>query len=153
MDLCFAAECFDGVICAQVYEHVPDADRLMAEIHRVLKPGGVCYFAAGNRLQVMEPHYRLPFLSWLPRRLSHRYVRLAGKAPFYYERHFSYPGLKRLVRRFRRIDYTVRMIENPQRYGLSYMLPEGALKTRIARLVARRLYALCPGYIWLLEKR
>lgn len=152
MDLCFAAECFDVVICAQVYEHVPDADSLMAEIHRVLKPGGVCYFAAGNRLQVMEPHYRLPFLSWLPRSLSHRYVRLTGKAPFYYERHLFYPGLKRLVRHFRRIDYTAMLIENPSRYGLSYMLPEGKAKTKLARLVVRYFYPLCPGYIWLLEK-
>ncbi len=153
MDLCFSAERFDAVICAQVYEHVPDAARLMAEIERVLKPGGICYFAAGNRLQVMEPHYRLPFLSWLPRRFSHRYVRMAGKAPFYYERHLSYPGLKHLVRSFRRIDYTARIIENPSQYGLSYMLPERKAKTQLARLVVRYLYPLCPGYIWLLEKK
>jgi 2-polyprenyl-3-methyl-5-hydroxy-6-metoxy-1,4-benzoquinol methylase len=43
------AESFDVVICAHVYEHVPDPDRLLSEIWRVLKPGGLCYFAAGNR--------------------------------------------------------------------------------------------------------
>ena len=153
MDLCFAADRFDVVICAQVYEHVPDAQRLMAEIERVLKPGGVCYFAAGNRFQIMEPHYRIPFLSWLPRPLAHRVVRLAGKAPFYYERHLSYSGLLRLVQRFRCIDYTARLIENPQRFGLAYLLPEGTVKSRLARQVVRHFYPLCPGYIWLLEKR
>ena len=36
----------------------------------MLRPGGVCYFAAGHALQVIEPHHRLPFLSLLPRRAA-----------------------------------------------------------------------------------
>ena len=31
----------DVVICAHVYEHVPDAGRMLVEIHRLLKPGQV----------------------------------------------------------------------------------------------------------------
>jgi SAM-dependent methyltransferase len=65
---------FDAVICAQVYEHVPNAAILMDEIYRVLKSGGVCYFAAGNRLNIIEPHDHLPFLSLLPHPLAHAYV-------------------------------------------------------------------------------
>jgi 2-polyprenyl-3-methyl-5-hydroxy-6-metoxy-1,4-benzoquinol methylase len=83
----------DVVVCAHVYEHVPDAVALFREIHRVLKPGGVCYFAAGNRLQVMEPQYRLPFLSVIPKSLGHVYMRVSGKGHFYYENHLSYWGL------------------------------------------------------------
>lgn len=45
----FADDRFDMVLCMHVYEHVPDAAALLREIRRVLKPGGVCYFAAGNR--------------------------------------------------------------------------------------------------------
>ncbi len=152
MNLPFSPQSFDVVICAQVYEHVPDAWRMMAEIERVLKPGGVCFFSAGNRLQIVEPHYRLPFLSWLPGTLANRYVRFAGKAPFYYEKHLSCRGLKHLVKQFRRIDYTSRIIENPSKYELSYLLPEGSIKARMARLISRHFYFLCPGYIWLLEK-
>ena len=75
---------FDAVICAQVYEHVPDAAMMMDEIHRLLKPGGVCYFAAGNRLNILESHYHLPFLSVIPRPLAHIYIRWAGRGKFYY---------------------------------------------------------------------
>lgn len=66
---------FDVVICAQVYEHVPNAAMMVDEIYRILKPGGVCYFAAGNRLNIIEPHYHLPFLSLFPRPLAHLYVK------------------------------------------------------------------------------
>ena len=77
MDLAFEADQCDVVICAQVYEHVPAVAQLIREIHRVLKPGGVCYFAAGNRIMLMKPHYRLPFLSIIPISLANRYVRLS----------------------------------------------------------------------------
>ena len=39
MDTGFSAGSFDVVTCTHVYEHVPDSNRLMKEIHRVLKKG------------------------------------------------------------------------------------------------------------------
>lgn len=36
----FQPDCFDAVLCTQVLEHVPDRAMLIAEISRVLKPGG-----------------------------------------------------------------------------------------------------------------
>ncbi len=36
----FAGQAFDVVICSEVLEHIPDHRRAMAEIVRVLKPGG-----------------------------------------------------------------------------------------------------------------
>jgi SAM-dependent methyltransferase len=41
MALPFRAEAFDTVLCNQVLEHVPEGAVLMAEITRVLKPGGI----------------------------------------------------------------------------------------------------------------
>jgi SAM-dependent methyltransferase len=37
----FTANCFDTVICNEVLEHVPEPALLLAEVTRVLKPGGV----------------------------------------------------------------------------------------------------------------
>jgi ubiquinone/menaquinone biosynthesis C-methylase UbiE len=34
-------ESFDGVLCIEVLEHVPDPWRAVSELHRVLQPGGV----------------------------------------------------------------------------------------------------------------
>jgi SAM-dependent methyltransferase len=143
---------FDVVICSQVYEHVPDAEVLMDEALRVLRPGGVVYFAAGNRIMFNEPHYNLPLLSLLPRPLAHLYVKLSGKGESYYEKHFTYWGLKRLARKFRIVDFTARIIGDPDRYGAAYMVPPGSNKQKIAVFISKYFLWLVPGYIWVLVK-
>ena len=152
MRLAFGDACFDVVICSQVYEHVPRAERMMEEIFRVLKPGGVCYFAANNRLMWNEPHYHLPLLSVLPRPLANLYIRAAGRGSHYYEKHYSYWGLRHLTRRFTMYDYTVRIVTDPERYAAGYMVRPGSSKAAIAAFMARHLRWLMPGYVWLLEK-
>lgn len=149
MALDFPDESFDVVTCCQVYEHVPDPHRMMAEIHRVLAPGGVCYFAATNRLCVIEQHYFLPFLSYLPQWLANRYLRLLGKGSHYYERHLSYWGLCRLVRQFRIDDMTRSILEQPDRFEAGYLFARPAKRT-LARTLARFAYWAFPGYVWLL---
>ncbi|HJT93305.1 MAG TPA: hypothetical protein VJ777_15440, partial [Mycobacterium sp.] len=44
---------------------------------------GVAYLATPNKWTVIEPHFKLPGLSWLPKRLADRYVRLAGRGERY----------------------------------------------------------------------
>jgi SAM-dependent methyltransferase len=152
LNLPFDDSSFDVVICSHVYEHVPDPAQMFEEIHRVLRPEGICYFSAGNRLMWNEPHYNLPLLALLPRPLAHIYIRLAGKADHYHEKHLTYWGLKSLVRNFSRNDYTVRLITEPGKFRTEYMLPAGSMKARIARTVAGWCYWALPGYIWVLQK-
>ncbi|MFA4907707.1 MAG: class I SAM-dependent methyltransferase, partial [archaeon] len=104
----FPDSSFDLVLCQQVYEHVPSHSAMVSEISRVLRPKGAAYFSGGNRLMLVEGHYNLPFLSWLPRSLANAYVRACGKGEQYYEKHLSYWGLKRLFRGFEIRDYTMR---------------------------------------------
>lgn len=90
--------CFDFLIVNHLYEHVADPRRLFAEVSRVLKPGGSAYVSAGSRWVVLEPHYRLPFLSWLPRGLADRYVRWTGRARNYRGiRFLGYRSLQRAM--------------------------------------------------------
>lgn len=152
MDMPFPDRRFHVVICAHIYEHVSNPAKMMAEIHRVLKPKGVCYFAAGNRINLMEPHHRLPFLSVLPRPLAHIYMRASGKGSRYPEKHLSYWGLRRLIREFYRIDYTRKIIEQAAAFSAEYMIQPDTLKARFAGWIVRHAYWLCPGYVWLLRK-
>ena len=153
LDLPFEDDSFDIVICSHVYEHVPDPEKMFSEIHRVLKDNGICYFSAGNRLMWNEPHYNLPLLSVLPRAIAHIYIRMAGKARYYHEKHLTYWGLKKLVRSFRRVDYTERLVNAPEKFHTDYMLAPGSLKAKAAQLLTRLAYWACPGYVWILEKK
>lgn len=141
---------FDVVICNHVYAHVPDPFEMMREIYRVLKPAGVCYFAAGNRFSVIEGNYTLPFLSWLPPRLANLYLKTARGIPFYYERHLALPQLRKLVKDFEVADYTLKIILEPERFGHAFNKKK--MISRAYGKVASILYPVIPTYIWLLVK-
>lgn len=77
---------FDIVISNHVIEHVGDAGNQqehLREIRRVLADGGVAYLAVPNRWRLIEPHFHLPFLSWLPRPWCDRYVGITGRGSYY----------------------------------------------------------------------
>ncbi len=148
----FPSNSFDVVICNHIYEHVPDAATLLNEIHRLLKPNGICYFSAGNRLRLMEPHYRLPLLSVIPKPLAHLYLRILGRGSYYYETHMTYWALRKLVCRFELIDYTLSVIRQPERFAATDMLRTGSTKQKMSLAMLTMAYWLCPTYLWLLKK-
>jgi len=152
MDLPFPDGDFEIVTCTHIYEHVPDAQQMLDEIFRVLKPGGVCFFAAENRLRLWEGHHNLPLLSLLPKPLGHLYVRLAGKGDRYYETHHTVWGLRRLVRRFEIIDYTTPVVRDPEKYEATDIIGAGTLRQRIALATLAAAYWAFPTYLWILRK-
>lgn len=77
---------FDIVVSNHVMEHVgSDASQVrhLREIGRALTDDGFAYFSVPNRWRLVEPHFRLPFLSWFPQRGSDAYVRLTRKGDYY----------------------------------------------------------------------
>jgi SAM-dependent methyltransferase len=143
------AQSIDAIICAQVYEHVPDAARLFEEINRVLRPGGLVFFSGPNWLFPVEPHYLLPFLHWLPGRLADAYLRLTRRGDHYYERLYPLWKLRRLAHQFNVQDITVQVFRQ-------YHLPENRGLRWIVRNVPnaawKLLLPLAPNFNWLLYK-
>jgi SAM-dependent methyltransferase len=148
----FASGSFDVVICNHVYEHTDDPARMLGEIDRVLSPKGVCYFAGPNKHDLIEPHYGLPFLSWMPRPLADRYLRMTGRGDQYLERPYSYRSLKKLLGNFEIEDYTARIVRDPVRYNATDVLTPGSGKQLLARFVLRVAPFLFPGFIFVLRK-
>ena len=60
----FDRDSFDFVINNQVMEHVKDLNRVLAEIHRVLKPGGMVLSLFPDKNIWREVHWGIPFLHW-----------------------------------------------------------------------------------------
>ena len=54
--------CIDLVICHHSLEHLAPLDQTLAEMARVLKPGGRCYISVPNGYGLCDAIYRLVFL-------------------------------------------------------------------------------------------
>lgn len=86
VELPFANDSFDVVLTNHVIEHVGDAHAQhehLVEIHRVMKADGVGYLAVPNRWMLVEPHFKLAFLSWWPHTWRTPYLRLMRKGDIY----------------------------------------------------------------------
>ncbi|UBB24483.1 class I SAM-dependent methyltransferase [Pseudoxanthomonas japonensis] len=82
----FDSNTFDIVISNHVIEHVGERNAQLhhlLEISRVMTESGCVYLAVPNKWRLIEPHYRLPLLSWLPLGVADAYLRIAGKADHY----------------------------------------------------------------------
>lgn len=149
----FADATFDAAVCNHVYEHVRDPARLMVEVHRVLRPGGACYFAAGHTLQLIEPHYRLPFLSWLPRAAASAWLRASGRGQRYEERFAAPWKLRGLLRPFERIELiSPAMLRAPGRFGLTGLARLPLILRKSIALASGVAARAAPTWIYMLRK-
>lgn len=146
----------DFLLLNHLYEHVEDQSGLFREAFRVLGPRGSAYVAAGNRLAVIEPHYRLPFLSWLPAPAADRYLRWTGRGG-------RYRGVRFLTRRplvrmmeeagFRVLDLTEDALALLDGHRGSGWRPAGViLRALPGRLRRFLLQWASPQWFFLLEK-
>ena len=66
----FTDGAFDIVVCLDVLEHAESLEETLAEIARVLTPGGHAIVTATNRFVFRDPHYHLRGINWLPHPLA-----------------------------------------------------------------------------------
>jgi SAM-dependent methyltransferase len=78
-DLPFASGSFDLAYCYSTLEHVEDAARAVAEMVRVLRPGGLVYVHTPSRWACFETHYKMVWVPGLPPAVGRAYLRLRGR--------------------------------------------------------------------------
>lgn len=106
-NLPFKDESFNFVLCNDVLEHIADSERLANELSRVLAQGSATYVQCASKYQIIEPHFLLPFLSWLPQPFADLYVRLSRRGESYAGYHpKTRKELLHLFRGYRTIDLT-----------------------------------------------
>jgi len=151
------SDTFDFAIMNHLYEHVPDQASLFREAFRILAPGGKAYVSAGSRLAVMEPHYRLPFLSWLPKAGASSYLRWSGRGERYTGiRFLTYGPLTRLFLEagFVIHDITELAIDEliERAWGRNWARVWRVPRSAPIFVRRRALAALSPQWFFLLEK-
>lgn len=111
---------FDIVTSIEVIEHVSKPDLMLKEIRRVLKSDGILHITTANKWWVIEPHYKLPFLSYLPKNIANIYLKVSGRGTTYDD--INLPGYKEfynMVNKYFEIeDVTLNIIKNYKKYGL-----------------------------------
>jgi len=69
---------FDFVILSDVLEHAYDPARMLREVARVIRPGGMAYIGATNRTSfvniMFDPHYNAPLIPLMSKRVATWYV-------------------------------------------------------------------------------
>jgi SAM-dependent methyltransferase len=147
----FPDKTFDIVITNHVLEHVPDQQKHLSEMRRVLKDDGLIYLASPNKWWLTDPHYKLPFISWLPRPVAGWYLRIT--------KHRKWDIYSVSLRRLNKLaaanglevrDRTWLLLRSPERYHMK--VPK--VITVAARLtpspIARLLSAIMPTHLKLL---
>lgn len=144
----FSDKKFDIVVSNHVLEHVPNQAKHFAEIRRVLKDDGLVYLASPNKWWLSDPHYHLPLISWLPRPLADRYLRVARNRTW----DIYSLSLRKINQHASANDLVVsdeisKVLAQPQAYGVS--LPRLAVATfrRTPKSVTGLLLHVVPTHV------
>jgi ubiquinone/menaquinone biosynthesis C-methylase UbiE len=97
-DLPFKKETFDIIICDQVLEHIPEFEKTISEMRRVIKKDGIVYVDLPNRFFPHDPHFNLLFIHWLPTKAHRFMIKIFGKKYFDFPVFFrDYSSVKKAI--------------------------------------------------------
>ena len=145
----FRDSAFEVVVCLDVLEHAESLGATLAEIARVLAPGGHAVVTATNRFAYRDPHYHLRGINWLPRRWAEALIRRRGRgkeAAAFADRQalsaMHYVTYRGFAARCRRLGFAVEDTrERRVRSG-----PLGGARFRRPIALLRRLGLAVPAY-------
>lgn len=75
----YADNSFDCVTTYQTLEHVQDLTKVISEMLRVTRSGGVIHIRCPDYMSTFEGHYMLPWFPLFPRPLAKIYLRLLNR--------------------------------------------------------------------------
>jgi SAM-dependent methyltransferase len=148
----FKDHSFDVVITNHVVEHTPKQKTHLSEIMRVLKPNGVIYLATPNKYWLTDPHYKLPFISWLPRSLSQKYLHATQKNQWdiYPLSHF---GVKKYIPNSKITNALPLLLKSEAIKTLDTMGRLSKVISHMPKIVLESTRYFSPTLIYLIEKK
>jgi SAM-dependent methyltransferase len=147
----FADATFDVIESMDVIEHTPDPRRYLAELRRVLAPGGVILLVTPNRVWPVEQHLNIAGPPWLPVGVADALFGALAHLPWLsQDRRFRYSKLRGMrtqnlsLRRLRTLAQqtglalrVVEPAEHPGTWPLPPPPPRGPERTLVVTLAHR----------------
>ncbi len=152
MQLPFSNQSFDAIICAQIYEHVPDDHKLFSEIERVIRPGGVMFFSGPNKLFPIEPHYYLPFIHWFPEKTADLFLKKVKGKPYFDIKSRTIWNLRKILVNYDIYDMTLPVMRFISNQHNSVKNKAGKFFLKMPSFFWRGLLPLIPNFNWVLIK-
>jgi len=147
---------FDLVICNQVYQYVGDVAGLFAEIARVLKPRGLCFFSARNLWGLAARENCLPWLATLSPRMVcwlEQVGIVRGDWRFTAGQLRPYHQLRALAaQHFEVLDFTVRVLTSPTLAPFYLSGPAARTLMRWLGPILPLVKPILPTHLWILVK-
>ena len=85
---------FDFVDCTTVIEHMDEPETALAEMIRVLKPGGRLHLQTTNNWYPSEPHYKIAWIPFIPKWIAIIYLKYLSRNPdFIKHLHYFTPAI------------------------------------------------------------
>lgn len=141
-----------GVALLDVIEHVDDQAKTLAEINRVMAPGGFLALATPNRYSLTaEPHVQVWGVGWIPRRWQKSYVRWRSGKPYEFVRLLSPKETAKLIRRNMKLEFRLVLPQVSQFELAHFSRGKAALAKLYNQLLAWRwthwmLLKICPFF-------
>lgn len=151
LNLQFRENLFDVVILNQVYEFVPDQQKLVREVYRVLKRGGICLVGARNKFSIIEGQSGLPLLHFLPNNLSRTVASIFGRE-YYPPQYKSLCGLKKLFKKFEINNLTESILRHPRQYNFISLTAYQPVVKLMPEWMMKLLINFVPNYILVCKK-
>ncbi|MEK7188360.1 MAG: class I SAM-dependent methyltransferase [Patescibacteria group bacterium] len=143
---------FEVVILNQVYEFVDNPKKLVAEVYRVLKPGGICFVGARNKLSLIEGQTGIPLIHFLSHEFVVKLLKYFGKS-YYPPKYLNYRELKNLFKQFKIFDLTPYIVKYPQMYGYKSLVKYSFITKLFPIWIFKMLVFLFPNFIFICRKK
>lgn len=139
----FKSNSIDVIIFRRTFGSAENPQKLTAEIHRVLKPGGLVYFESNSPFSprmVIQPD------------LAGFIYRLLGRETYYLGRYKTYWGYQKALALFQIEPMVAKIIKDPRKYHFTRLYKWSSLRKFLPGFVFHLIEPFLPVYIWVLQK-
>lgn len=147
----FKDNSFDFIECVTVLEHVKEPPKVIEEMTRVVKKGGIIYILIPNYLYPLEQHYKIHWIPMLPKPLAKIFLKLRGR-PSNFINSINYITPSHITKIFKNYNIHIEDITPPVNYQITLKKP---IKRNLMSIIGKviDIFGIKPTVELLIQKK